>query len=583
MKYGSLFDPFTGKEKITLKEKKEFLQSPAYCDMIRKMVVGMTADYRMTVYLLSPDDTALAFTDGSRVMINTLNSLFADESIEKITEFCLALTVHESLHPLYSCFQCIKDAAIKRADENDNIVKVRKTIFNILEDARIERIGAYKFPGVAYAITALNEHLYNVPYDMSAASDISVIMKLLLDYVSVNKIRAKPAEEIKRIWEQIKPLALKAKYSDTCGGCYYYTKKIIRLVKKLIPEQEEVQQPLQKPQNTQGNAIDVNANTHQEMSEAGGTQGMQSAAGASGGNGGGQDSNQTGALTRALSNSYNEHMNDKAADAKDRKTAAEIRANAMDGYNITVQTGGFQNKADYSIRAARLTPVINSLKKGLKNVINYNVDEVSRYLHTGHIDPKSLSRIPSGAICAKRIEKSDESELNITVLVDLSGSMSGILLENAIDSCIVLQEVCLSLKIPITVLGFVSSNGTQIKHFSDRNFKGRYSHMGVVAMKASGGTPLTEAMCYLPKIIKKQTEEDKLVIVITDGYPNGSMEDCAAAARMLSKYAKVYGLAIAENLENLTSVFGANCIQIDSIEKLPKELCRIIEKNILKG
>lgn len=83
MKYGSLFDPFTGKEKITLKEKKEFLQSPAYCDMIRKMVVGMTADYRMTVYLLSPDDTALAFTDGSRVMINTLNSLFADESIEK--------------------------------------------------------------------------------------------------------------------------------------------------------------------------------------------------------------------------------------------------------------------------------------------------------------------------------------------------------------------------------------------------------------------------------------------------------------------------------------------------------------------
>lgn len=88
-----------------------------------------------------------------------------------------------------------------------------------------------------------------------------------------------------------------------------------------------------------------------------------------------------------------------------------------------------------------VAPVINKLRTGLKNIINYNVDEISRYLHAGRIDSKSLSRMPSGAICAKRIEKNDEADLNITVLVDLSGSMNGYPIENAMKACVVLQEV----------------------------------------------------------------------------------------------------------------------------------------------
>lgn len=160
-------------------------------------------------------------------------------------------------------------------------------------------------------------------------------------------------------------------------------------------------------------------------------------------------------------------------------------------------------------------------------------------MHVGRIDPKSLSRIPSGAVCAKRIEKSDEADLNITILVDLSGSMSGSALYNSIRTCIVLQEVSMALNIPISVLGFQNgSNRTKIYHFSNRMFKSQFAHTAIIRMNASGGTPLNPALLYLPTLLQKQKEEDKLVIVITDGQPNEPVEECALSVRKLSRYGK---------------------------------------------
>ena len=76
-------------------------------------------------------------------------------------------------------------------------------------------------------------------------------------------------------------------------------------------------------------------------------------------------------------------------------------------------------------------------------------------------------------------------------------------------------------------------------------------------MTASGGTPLGESLMYLPRFLKKQQEEDKLVIVITDGEPNGGPGLSKAAVTEVSKTAKVYGLAIGEGRANLAAIFGA--------------------------
>jgi len=610
MAVASLFDPFTGKEQIDEKQKLMFLISPAYCNLLRKMVVGLTADHKLMVYLLPPESPDLAFTDGSHIMINTLHQLFVGQPVEKVTEYCLALAVHESLHPIYSCFECIEDASRKKAGDTDNVIQIRRELFNILEDARIERIGAFKFPGVAYAVESLNEFLFGLPKDLTQSKEIELMMQWILDFVSVDKTRGELTGELQKMWTKIEPLALKAKYSDTCSGCYFYTKKILKLLKPLIPETDPIEQQRQKAQNRQGNAKDVDAKTGQQPPQGSGVPGRGSSRGTQGnqtgngqlvggmsgqgqannsGQGQGQGAGQGGAdalsqmLTNALTASFNEHQKDMAAAAQDKQTTKGISGDSSAEYSVVPCQGDFSTFDEYTKIKTDVAPVINKLRTGLKNIINYNVDEISRYLHAGRIDSKSLSRMPSGAICAKRIEKNDEADLNITVLVDLSGSMNGYPIENAMKACVVLQEVCNSLKIPITVLGFKSGRQkVQIMHFSNRMLQGRYAHTGIVRMDAGGGTPLYNALLYLPRLLKKQSEEDKLLIVITDGAPDTGPEPCKIEVTKLGRYAKVYGMAIGGGREALANIFGSKYIGIDSLDRLPGELCKVIEKNIIR-
>ena len=610
MAVASLFDPFTGKEQIDEKQKLMFLISPAYCNLLRKMVVGLTADHKLMVYLLPPESPDLAFTDGSHIMINTLHQLFIAQPVGDVTKYCLALAVHESLHPIYSCFECIEDAARKKAGDTDNVIQIRRELFNILEDARIERIGAFKFPGVAYAVEALNEFLFGLPKDFTQSKDIEITMQWILDFVSVDKTRGELKDDLKKLWTKIEPLALKAKYSDTCSGCYFYTKKILKLLKPLIPETDPIEQQRQKAQNRQGNAKDVDAKTGQQPPQGGatgngpsrGAQSNQSGNGQnanngqsgqgqanSSGQGQGQGAGQGGAdalsqmLANALTASFNEHQKDMAAAAQDKQTTKGISGDSSSEYSVVPCQGDFSTFDEYTRIKTDVAPVINKLRTGLKNIINYNVDGISRYLHAGRIDSKSLSRMPSGAICAKRIEKNDEADLNITVLVDLSGSMNGYPIENAMKACVVLQEVCNSLKIPITVLGFKSGRQkVQILHFSNRLLKGRYAHTGIVKMDAGGGTPLYNALLYLPRLLKKQSEEDKLLIVITDGAPDTGPEPCKIEVTKLGRYAKVYGMAIGGGRDALANIFGSKYIGIDSLDRLPGELCKVIEKNIIR-
>lgn len=610
MAVASLFDPFTGKEQIDEKQKLMFLISPAYCNLLRKMVVGLTADHKLMVYLLPPESPDLAFTDGSHIMINTLHQLFIAQPVGDVTKYCLALVVHESLHPIYSCFECIEDAARKKAGDTDNVIQIRRELFNILEDARIERIGAFKFPGVAYAVEALNEFLFGLPKDFTQSKDIEIMMQWILDFVSVDKTRGELKDDLKKLWTKIEPLALKAKYSDTCSGCYFYTKKILKLLKPLIPETDPIEQQRQKAQNRQGNAKDVDAKTGQQPPQGGATgngpsrgaqsnqpgNGQNANNGQSGqgqanssGQGQGQGAGQGGAdalsqmLANALTASFNEHQKDMAAAAQDQQTTKGISGDSSSEYSVVPCQGDFSTFDEYTRIKTDVAPVINKLRTGLKNIINYNVDEISRYLHAGRIDSKSLSRMSSGAICAKRIEKNDEADLNITVLVDLSGSMNGYPIENAMKACVVLQEVCNSLKIPITVLGFKSGRQeVQILHFSNRLLKGRYAHTGIVKMDAGGGTPLYNALLYLPRLLKKQSEEDKLLIVITDGAPDTGPEPCKIEVTKLGRYAKVYGMAIGSGRDALANIFGSKYIGIDSLDRLPGELCKVIEKNIIR-
>ena len=626
MKYGNLYDPFTGKENIDDTQKKLFLQSPAYCDMIRKMVVGITGNHRLTVHILPVRHPDLAFTDGKRIMINTLHPAFIGEPIEDITMYCLALATHESLHPLYSCYKYVKDAVTKRKCESNNEVAVRRDVFNILEDARIERIGRFRFPGVSYSIDKFNEFMFQTYTQKPDMKNIDWLLQWILDFVSVDKTHGPIPNELTKVWESIKPFANKAKASDTCGKCYYYAKRVAKLLAPYIPKNEDVKNPSQKPENTQGNESDVkegnggsqgntnassdNQNNGQKAGIGGQGNGnidnnnQNANAGESskdsGGNGAGGSNSQidinarsieeieakareaTEMIKGALDGSYKDFVKDICNDMKDKARISEFNNEAGKGCCVIASYGDYNFLGAYESIKGCVLAVIRNLQKGLKNLLNYNVDEMSRYLHSGKIDAKSLSRISTGAICAKRIEKNEEADLNITVLVDMSGSMRGYEMENAKAACVVLYEVGKALNIPITILGFQDGSPTRIHCFADSFLKGRFTHTGIAKMFAGGNTPLYQALGYLQVHLKRIDQTDKLVIVITDGIPNGDPKDCAKQVKKLEADAKVYGLGIGSGNDTLANIFGSRFFYIDSLEKLPKEICKIVERNLFR-
>ena len=91
-----------------------------------------------------------------------------------------------------------------------------------------------------------------------------ILLGHILDFVSVGKTRGELEGELGVLWKKIEPIALMAKFSDTCNGCYFYTKKIMHMIRHLIPEQDQLERPSPKPENNQENQQDVDAGTGQQ-------------------------------------------------------------------------------------------------------------------------------------------------------------------------------------------------------------------------------------------------------------------------------------------------------------------------------
>lgn len=141
---GSVFDPFD--TNISQTEKIKFLVSDTYCKLLTDFAKGITGDMQARVVILPSFSNAIAYTDGHTYFVCTTHSMFINEPIQTITEFVLAIAFHEHCHGMYTNFK-YWTARIKQMKDNQ---KLYKWLFNAICDARIERIGSIKFPGIKH-------------------------------------------------------------------------------------------------------------------------------------------------------------------------------------------------------------------------------------------------------------------------------------------------------------------------------------------------------------------------------------------------------------------------------------------------
>lgn len=611
---------------------REFLQSDAYLRMMTRLAVGLTGKMDLVVCYAPKGSPHIAYTDKKKIYLNTQHEMFENEPIENVTVYCLALIVHESLHPMYTDFVLVKESYRRQKDDINAVeCNIRGQIFNILEDARIERIGAFKFPGVAYALDDLNLFLYRDR--KQAKEDFEAVSSYLWEYAIVGLTKQILTEHQKEIWNEIKPLVKEARLSDVCQTCYNNAVQVTRKLIQLIPFTNMPQVSLggkfrnadsgqgntgaPMPINTGGDDYQSERRKKQDeqdgstTSQGGSNQKSQQSSSESVGDpSGGKESEKNNASANSdekqqskdgnCSNqnkpswmndeNLQEVINGAIKDAVQQYQHEKTDKMADKGFlqqnyksqklTIAPITPSIDNMSQYNQLRAKCLPIINQFIQKLERILNYNQDETRRYLSRGKIDGKSLSRILDGNVCAKRIEKTQESELHITLLLDSSGSMSE---KNrntsAVLATVVFQEVCKKLKIPIAVVGF--SGGT-FEIFTDHKLKNRNAQYNIVKFLAGGGTPLGEALEIVRHRLKSVKEADKIVIVVTDGKPNDSSLVLSQLRALKSDGIKVYGLAIGQDKEDLQKLFGVNCIYLENLKQLPDHLCRIIEKNILK-
>lgn len=216
----------------------------------------------------------------------------------------------------------------------------------------------------------------------------------------------------------------------------------------------------------------------------------------------------------------------------------------------------------------------------------------------GKLDQSRLSRIclkNSGSFADKIFKRSIENntlDAAVTILVDMSGSMHGDKLLNAVASAKLLASVCMSLSIPLEILGFTDDHINLpvmfvYKAFSDLKIAPndilRYF---ALSSRFMTGNPDGENILWAYDRILKRKELRKILVVMSDGSPAASKGDSGLASFTKevvenienSKKVDIYGLGI---LSASVKDFYTNNSVLNNTHEIPIKLLELFEKKIL--
>lgn len=180
--------------------------------------------------------------------------------------------------------------------------------------------------------------------------------------------------------------------------------------------------------------------------------------------------------------------------------------------------------------------------------------------------------------------------LAVCVLIDESGSMSAYnRAAIAKASAIIIEDLCRGLNLPCAIYGhWTSSKRVEIdefKSFDDIDKKDKYR---LECITAKGANRDGAALYYVGEQLKKRPEQNKLMIVISDGQPadtdyygEAADKDTHDAKQRLTKAGiKVFAAAIGADKENIERIYGDGFMDITNLDALPEILTKLVVKNI---
>lgn len=470
-----------------------------------------------------------AYTDGNCITLPSLD-LVTDKDI------LLGYLVHEIAHIRETNFNC----------------DFSSPFFNALEDHRVERLISLQLRGANDFLIRTwtevgNETLTKILNKSSSTAFSSVANYIIYVGQNVtlgrNTIPLALTEILKQdvmnhwglIHNDLDNFLIESRYTKTTEDCILLSENIVSFLKNLrnfVPQKNRSgYSDLFDNNNSQGQPGDNSQdqpsdNSQDQPGDNSQGQSIDNSQGQSVDNS--QDHNTNSFKACDLNTTLDNFKNDILNGCKSHDFSEIIKEKLSDVINESIEKFGYAAPIpDLSCRDVTETlcdesvlndakPVASSVMKVVKRLFESERHKKLSIKRSGvRINTSKITRV---AVNDSRIFESSKMKMDIdtaiTIAIDMSGSMSGDRSHKALASAYgISKAVFTTPKITCRLTVFPGTNSL-VEQITGRNSKPSQSITGI---KASGGTPLTEAVEEALFELNTLNVNRKVLIVITDG------------------------------------------------------------------
>ncbi len=250
----------------------------------------------------------------------------------------------------------------------------------------------------------------------------------------------------------------------------------------------------------------------------------------------------------------------------------------------------------YDVLHTDLDHIAKRLAKNLqKDIKDRQIGDTMNGLYMGkRLDNRSLYR-KDKKIFTKKIQPENIPDMEISVLIDQSGSMKGERIDTCMKATYIFYSFCNLLQIPISVFGHhVNDSKVKMHSYTDGISLDGQDRIRIFDMKAGGCNRDGYALRFCLNRLKESNASIRLMMIISDGRPNATnygLEEGKADIQEAVADARKEGIitiaaAIGDDTDEIRYIYNdgisekksAIFLDITDLERLPKVFPQIVKR-----
>lgn len=515
--YSSFFAPDLNKRKLLRDSYRHA------CDIRDIMDIPRSIRIQLNV------DAETSCTDGKTVIVST--KVYDDNKIDnnvKLDVF-LGTTIHEFSHILYTDM-----AEIRKNRPN----KFLFNLFNTIEDERIEYNTTQNYPGYANFIGQAKYYYFDLLYKKAEKQDdlMDVLQNILYIVRYPARVDTKVIYRHQVLFDKIKKVL--CDFGNNSKEAYDKAEKIYKLLLDYFkfppPPPEEQQEGDEEQDQSDSSEGQSDSGEGQEGSDKNSKTQSSPKSGSDEGSAGKKKQEPIKAYTqeeikqaaeklaeqmrRLITSNTSLNSNEIKDEWDSKEIADECKQIKDDVFIVKQEDYERRYKADFDTVKQHINGLVNTFSK-------FFVEQEYRLtgMRRGVLDTNKLAEAYQAVetVYSNKFKRTTPG-LDVCVLIDESGSMSGTNISSARKCAILLNEVFLRLKqCDFYVYGHTADNRhmgeVTINVYRDHWNRNRYA-LGKVESYSNNKDSVAIEETY--KMVRKQTSKPLLMFVISDGAPN---------------------------------------------------------------